>query len=387
MVRIDALLFGYRKIRVSEDMLSEATSRLIRGGIISSLDADGRIIVRERDLETVKKALLGIELEVSEPLGILGAYRRLKHKKAIAISAFFGALLLIFASSLVWDIRIDGNETLTDAELAATLEECGFSVGDLWFGSDRGRVESEVLERLDEISWININRRGTVAYVSVIEKKQSGDLKEEEKEGYANLVASCDCIIEEITVSSGTAVVKPGDVVKKGDVLILGITPIESGGGLCYADGRVIGRMSEEVTVRVDREYEKRSLRRKRLCDLNINFFNFSINIFKLYGNSVDGCDIIKNVKVFSLFGEKRLPISVSSSYALEYDVRAECYDDLQLAKIASERLSVKMLAALSDADLIKIRTDGEYTDNGYVMRSDIVITREVSEALPLTLD
>lgn len=387
MVRIDAFLFGYRKIRVSEDMLSEATSRLIRRGIISSLDADGRIIVRERDLETVKKALLGIELEVSEPLGILGAYRRLKHKKAIAISAFFGALLLIFASSLVWDIRIDGNEAITDAELTSALEECGFSVGDLWFGSDRGRVESEVLERLDEISWININRRGTVAYVSVIEKKQSGDLKEEEKEGYANLVASCDCIIEEITVNSGTAVVKPGDVVKKGDVLILGITPIESGGGLCYADGRVIGRMSEEVTVRVDREYEQRSLRRKRLCDLNIKIFNFSINIFKLYGNSIDGCDIMKNVKVFSLFGEKRLPISVSSSYALEYDVRAECYDDLQLAKIASERLSVKMLAALSDADLIKIRTDGEYTDNGYVMRSDIVITREVSEALPLTLD
>jgi hypothetical protein len=92
-------------------------------------------------------------------------------------------------------------------------------------------------------------------------------------------------------------------------------------------------------------------------------------------------------VKVFSLFGEKRLPISVSSSYALEYNVSRECYDDLQLAKIASERLSVKMLTALSDADLIKIRTDGEYTDNGYVMRSDIVITREVSEALPLTLD
>jgi hypothetical protein len=91
MVRIDAFLFGYRKIRVSEDMLSEATSRLIRRGIISSLDADGRIVIRERDLDTVKKALLDIELEVSEPLGILGAYRRLKHKKAIVISAFFGA--------------------------------------------------------------------------------------------------------------------------------------------------------------------------------------------------------------------------------------------------------------------------------------------------------
>ena len=387
MVRIDALIFGYRKISVSDDMISEVTSRFIRAGIISSFDADGRIIVRERDVKKFKEVLSGIDFEQSQMLGVLGAYKRLKHKKAIILSSILGALILVFASSVVWDIRIDGNDTLTDAQVAEALAKSGFSVGDVWLKSDRSRVESELLHNLPEISWVNINKRGTVAYVSVIEKNPENNTVQEGKNGYANLVASCDCIIEEITVSAGTAQVKPGDVVKKGDILILGVMPIESGGGLCYAEGRVIGRMSEAVSVEVEREYEKRSVKRKRLNELKINFFDFSINIFKLYGNSMNGCDIIKNVKVFSLFGEKRLPISVSTSYALEYDLMTESYNDTQMVKIASERLSVKMLSMLANADLIKIKTDGEYTDNGYVMRSDIVITREVGEILPLALD
>ena len=386
MARIDALIFGYRRISVSADMISVVTSRLIRAGIISSFDGEGKIIVRERDIKRVRELLSDIPFEESEPLGIAGAYKRLKYKKVIIISALLGALIVFFASTLVWDIRIDGNDALTDAEITEALSESGFAVGSMWLFADRGRVESAVLQNLPEISWININKRGSVAYVSVIEKRVDNG-EQEVVRGYANLVASRDCIIEEITVTCGTAQVKAGDVVKKGDVLILGVKPIESGGGLCYAQGRVIGRMAEDASVEVGREYEQRQIKRKRLAELNINFFNFSVNIFKLYGNSVNGCDIIEDVKVFSLFGEKRLPFSVSTSYALEYDVTTESYSDTQIVKIASDRLSVKTLALLADADLIKIKTYGEFTDEGYVMRSDILLTKEVSEVSPLVLD
>ncbi|MBE6533050.1 MAG: hypothetical protein E7676_06090 [Ruminococcaceae bacterium] len=387
MVRIDAIIFGYRKISVSPDMISVVSSRFIRAGIISSIDGDGKIIVRERDIKKAREILSGISFEESKMLGLLGAIKRLKHKKAILISSLIGAIIVFLASSLVWDIRIDGNDSLTDAQITEALSESNFSVGDVWLLCDRSRIESDFLRNLSEISWININKRGTVAYVSVMEKNSQNDTENEHPEGYANLVASCDCIIEEITVISGTPQVKAGDVVKKGDVLILGLKPIESGGGLCYAEGRVIGRMSEEVSVEVEREHEVRRVERKKLSEININFFNFSINIFKLYGNSVNGCDIIKNIKVFSLFGEKRLPFSISTSYVLEYDSTPESYDDTQIVKIASERLSVKMLSLLSDADLVKIKTDGRYTDKGYQMRSQILLTREVAEASPIVLN
>ena len=387
MVRIDAIIFGYRKIGVSADMISEVTSRFIRAGIICNFGSDGAIIIRERDSNKLKSVLSGISYTESETLGFYGAYKRIKHKRAIILAVIVSLVITLITSNMVWDIRVSGNEKLTDARIIEELSECGFEIGDTWLFSSRSEAESEFLRKVPEVSWININRRGTVAYVNVIEKNDTDTQENGNPDGYANIVAACDCVIEEITVTSGTALVNPGDVVKKGDILICGVMPIESGGGFCHADGKIIGRMSECIFENVEREYEKRSVKRRKLCDLNINFFNFSINIFKLYGNSTEGCDIIENVKVFSLFGEKKLPFSVSSRYALEYEVSPERYTDEQIVRIASDRLNIKTLALLSGADLLKIKTSGKFTDTGYTMQSDIVFCRDVGLESKFTVE
>lgn len=378
MVRIDALVFGYRKIKISADDLSIVTSIFIREGIISIFNSDGTLTVRERDAAKARSFLSGkVEFSESETLGIYGIYKRIEHKRSIFAASMIGMIFVMLLSSVVWDIRVDGNASIPDSQIVLSLSECGFSIGDFWHFVDRGKIESLYLKENNDISWININRRGTVAYVSVIESDQAGEVKKESY-GYANIVAEHDCIIDEITVKSGTATVKPGDVVKKGDLLISGIFPSESGGGFCYAEGKVVGKMSETITVEVAREYEKRTRVGESICDVRINFFDFSLNIFKLYGNSGNSCDIIEDIKVFSLFGERRLPLSVSTKYIVEYDVTCESYTDEQIVSIARERLNSMMLARLAECDLIKIKTDGEYTDNGYSMSSHIVFLTEV---------
>ncbi len=384
MVRIDALIFGYRKVTISPEDLSLVTSIFIRAGIISVFNSDGTLTVRERDIVRARSFLSGkVEFSESETLGLYGEYKRIKHKSAILVSAIIGFVIVMFLSSVVWDIRVEGNESIPDAKIIMQLDECGFSLGDFWHFVDRSGVESNYLEKNDDISWININRRGTVAYVSVIESVQDGE-SQKEPSGYANIVAERDCIIEEITVKSGTAAVKPGDVVKKGDLLISGL---ESGVGFCYAEGTVIGRTSDTVAVEVARDYEKKLRTGDKLYDLTINFFNFSINIFKLYGNSSKGCDIIENIKVFSLFGERRLPFSVSIKHLAEYDLIGESYTDEQMVSVASDRLNAAVLTRLAECDLLKIKTDGKYTDTGYLMSSHIVFLTEVGAAIEFAVE
>jgi len=387
MVRLDALIFGYRKIGISPDDLSLVTSIFIRAGIISIFNSDGTLTVRERDIVRVRSFLVGkVEFSESETLGLFGIYKRIEHKKTLLITSVIGLFMVSLLSSVVWDIRIEGNENIPDSQIIMQLSECGFSLGDFWNFLDRSEIESRFLEENEYISWININRRGTVAYVSVIES-EAGNATEETTPGYANVVAEYDCIIEEITVKSGIAVVKPGDVVKKGDLLITGVLPAESGGGLCYADGTVIGRMSDTVTVEVAREYEKKIRSGERLCDITVKFFDFSLNIFKIYGNSGKGCDIIENVKVFSLFGEKRLPFSVSTKHIAEYEVTSESYTDEQLVRVASERLNAMTLTRLAECDLLKIKTDGAYTESGYSMSSYIVFLTDVGRVSELLVE
>ena len=221
MVGIDCLVFGYRKIKISPDNLSDATSLLLRGSIYSKINSDGTLTVRERDFVQISNLFKGrIDFEYSNPLGVYGKFKLLPYKPAFISSIIISLVLIIFLSNFVWDIRIEGNENIPASEIKLGLMECGLTVGDFWPFIDRGLVESHYSEIEERVSWININRRGSVAYVKIIERENSNKTEENDA-GFSNLVSSYDCVIEEITVRRGTAVVKPGDVVKKGDILCI----------------------------------------------------------------------------------------------------------------------------------------------------------------------
>jgi hypothetical protein len=254
---------------------------------------------------------------------------------------------------------------------------CGFSIGDIWNKKDLSEVENEFLRRYDDVSWININRRGVVAYVSLMEKEtddgiSNGDIL------YSNIVATHDCVVEEITVKSGTAVVKVGDSVKKGDLLILGANPEGVGGEFCRADGRVVGRVSEKISVNVAREYEKISISSKKIQSINVNIFKISINIFKTYGNLTNGCDIIEDEKEYVLPNGALLPFSVTFAYLPTYETESRLYSDEEIMTVARDRLSLETALLLSTADLIRICSDGAFSDSGYSMWSEIVYLAEI---------
>ena len=387
MVRIDCLIFGYRRISVSPDDLSLASSILIRASVPSRIGYEGDLIVRERDFTKIHALFKGrIDYTYSETLGLYGRYKRLNHKIAYGIALVLSLVIMVASSSLVWDVRIEGNLNIPDSDIALRLEECGMGIGDLWPTIDRSEVELKYLDSDERISWINVNRRGCVAYVTVLEKESVDEAKPQLYE-YANIVASEDCVIEEITVNSGVALVKPGDVVKKGDILIVGAMPEGAGGGFCAAEGRVLGRVSERILVSVDRKYDKTVRKDNRIYSISLNFFKKSLNIFKLYGNLTNKCDIIDTEKTYLLFGRCRLPFSVSISYLPEYSSLEAEYTDEELLSVAASRLDMLTAARLSLSDLLRLRTYGEFTESGYTMWSDIVYLSDVSEQVEFKVE
>ena len=59
MVKIDALIFGYRRLKIDPVDLSVFTSLLIRASIPSVINNDGTLTVRERDFEKTKELMSG----------------------------------------------------------------------------------------------------------------------------------------------------------------------------------------------------------------------------------------------------------------------------------------------------------------------------------------
>lgn len=378
MVRLDEFLFGYSRGKVEKCEISRLVNTLLRLGMCASITPEGDFTVRQKDKARFLAAARGrIHLELSEPLGLHGFALKIRR-----CYGFFSAIILLFgifllSGSMVWDMRVSGNEVLNEYAVEDALGEMGFGVGARWQKVDKNGIEASLLCAYPEIAWVSINRRGTVAYIELIESENVG-VKENASPIYSNIVADRDCVIEEITVKSGEAVVKVGDVVKAGDVLISGVIDNEAGVRLSRAEGCVRGSSVTEIVAEAPREISERVTLTQRITRVRVIIFNFSINIFKNYGNPENTCDIIEEIRRFALFDRYKLPFFIEKTYRREYTEHVRSRTDDEMIISAKRELDSKMYSAFKNADVIRLRTDADFLDNSYRLTTRVVYVTDV---------
>lgn len=383
MIRPDYYLFGYVIFTVCEEDVGRAAELFLKNGINARFSKN-KITVSRRKSRIIEEAMATrVKFSRSEVLGFWGFLAKNRKRYGLFFALLCTVSLFFATGDLVWDVRIEGCDADVAEIIERELSQCGFSVGSRWSRTDTSRVEIELLSTSSLVSWVNINRRGTVAYVTVSEKET--ETKEEEKVGYANVVAACDGVIEEITVMRGIAAVKAGDTVRAGDLLISGIIPSELGGGYCYAEGTVIARVSDSVTVTAERTRIEKIAKGATLSRGKIKIFGFSVNIFKSYRKPPAKYDIINKDKEFSLFG-KELPISFFGEYVSPYVTETVYLTAEEMTTLASERLAEALSERLRGATLVRIRTEGAFSEDSYNMTATFVCTEEIGRDLPFNV-
>ena len=380
MAGLDGYIFGYRKGRVEERDRLKLANAFLKLGICSSVSVDGAFTIRERD----RAALLDfarsrMRVALTEPLGLFGVFVRNRKRYGFFLGVVLVFLGFFFSSDLVWDVRISGNERVPDHVIAEYLEEFDFGIGASWRSTDKNIVESNVLTAHPDIAWISVNRRGTVAYVQVIESENIG-VNEDSGPLYSNIIADRDGVIEQISVERGVAVVKIGDVVKAGDILISGIVESESGVIMCRAQGAVRARGVMDVTVEAAGEATEKKAVGRTLAEARVVLFNFSINIFKNYRNCEETCDIIEEIREFALFDRFKLPIRIERSYSVQYEETIVSRTSDEMTDAARRELDSRIYSLFKDADVLKLRTTGEFVGDVYRLTSRVVYATDIGK-------
>lgn len=387
MAAIDAYLFGYRTLYPEEGGESRLATALVKLGIVAEGRQDGGFLIREADFTAFKRYAAGrVRYRATELCGLpsllLGLRSRIPQLVAVILSIF----LVIFLSRTVWDVRIEGAEAISTEAVEQRLAEAGLSVGRMWNKIDAERVETALLDSAPELAWVQINRRGTVAEV-IIRERARGEEQPPPPYAASNIVASADGVIEEITVKRGTACVKVGDVVKAGDILISGVVEGERGSYITSAEGSVRAHVAGRISASASERETESTVEDGGLESLAVSIFGLKINIFKNYGNSDTDCVIIENeVEYLYLFG-KRLPLAITRN---RRQVRTEhelSHGISELPALAGARLDAALAGTVGAADLIKLKTSGGYTDGGYVLVAEYVISREIGEVRRLTVE
>ncbi len=326
---------------------------------------------------------LNFTCEQSETRGLAGFFEKYKKRTGVWVGLALFFAIVIASSLFVWDVRVIGAEKSEESEIIENLSLAGLSVGDFIPLIHTTEIVNNYLVANDGISWMSINPKGNVVYVEIIEEKSFS--QKEQKGKYANLVASEDAIIECVEPSRGSVVASVGKTVKKGDLLISGVFSSPRRYSFTYADGSVLGRVERELSVEIPLVQVQKEYKKTKNTQISVNFFGFTINIFRYYGKMPAKYDTIYKRNQILLFDTVRLPIYINSVCYVPYEDKVVKISEEQAVTLAFNRLESEFFAIVGDADVISKNIEGAFTENSYILKCRAECIKNI--AIPLEFE
>ena len=284
----------------------------------------------------------------------------------------FFALCLMTSSLFIWDIKVVGNEKLTDGEIKRALEECGISSGCFRLNIDNDMVRARMLTKLPELAWMSVNVNGSRATVPVLERRLPTEIYNEK--GNSDLVAKSDGIIERIFVRNGKTLVSRGQTVEKGDILVTGtLDSAIAETEYVKALGEVYAHTWREQTAVCPKTTLKKQYKARNYKRYAVMFGKKRINLYFGAGNKVDEYDkIIHNNKI-GISGIFTFPVTIvtevfSPYYPLEtvdteMENMKERLENLVREDVEGEIISIGLVSEVKD-NLKKVTVRCECIEN-----------------------
>lgn len=272
------------------------------------------------DFKEIRKILKKTKcrVKIKNKKGLPFIFNKYKKRKIFLLLLAICIATIIALSNFIWNIEITGTNKINKDEIMQILEETNFKVGTLKSKADTKEAINKIRLERDDVAWVGIDIKGTNAVVEIVEADEKPEIINEEE--YCNLVASRDGIISKVNAANGTPLVKEGDVVKKGDILVAGwLEGKYTGTRYVHATGSVEARVwysqKEKVPLKqIEKEYTGKT---ETKYSLNIN--NFKINLYKRLSN-FEKYDTIEEYKKLQLFSDFYLPFGLTKITNKEYN-------------------------------------------------------------------
>ena len=333
----------------------------------------------------------GLPLTCGRLSGLPSVAGRVRRRPGIAVGLVLGLALVVLSGRYIWDIRIEGTETLSRRDVKDTLSACGCSVGTPLRGFRADVVENRALLLDKRLSWISINRRGTVAYVQVREAVYPPD--DSERDSPANVVALRGGVIERIDLLHGNLLVHAGQTVVPGQLLVSGLYDSERVGyRVTRAEAAVYARTVREMRVEVPLTYE--ALRPAAELPENgriysqktLIFFKKRILFSKKTGNPDGVCDIIESEKVCGIIPGVGFPISVRTTWFIP---RTEAAEPCILSRTPAEAEALaylelaRRIREIPGVELLSETVRPVLTEDAFILEVTLTCVEDIASVQP----
>ena len=200
---------------------------------------------------------------------------KLKNRFALTLGVILFAGVIYYLSTFIWNIEITTEHYLSPYELRSQIKGFGIIPGLRKKNIDVYDIENKITRNNDEIMWIRARIEGIKLKIDVIERQSPPIIINSKAPG--NLIANKDGVVVRVFTKEGTAIVKMGDTVQKGDLLVKGEQGKEGSVYPVHADGEVIAKTFYEKIREVPLSTVSNIRTGKSISNLYIKFANKKI--------------------------------------------------------------------------------------------------------------
>lgn len=266
----------------------------------------------------------------------------------LGLVLFFAVLRVL--SMFVWQINYYGQQEYTKETLGREVMSMGVYTGMLRSNLNCDSIERSLRERYENMSWVSAEEKGCVLNIKI--KEGTAEKKKEEADTQpCHLVAPCKGVVRSIVTREGTAQVKRGMKVKKGDILISGIVEIRDDSDTVirkngvHAEGDVVLTTEKKYDDSINISYTAKNKTGEdiRVFTVQCNDIRFSIkNPLKWFDNSAN-YDIMNDICVDEQFIPLHTGLKVTERRYISYQQVPAEYSEAEAEKLLRNRLESKI--------------------------------------------
>ena len=327
---------------------------------------------------------LGLKMRIEKKHGIYFTLKRHRDKIGFAAGAIFAAAVVLFLNLFVWEINISGNKAVSSEEIMATLANSGLKTGTLRTAHDARKIEWNIMNDNKEIAWATVNIQGCCVNVVVSETRREAEMKYDDDKP-VNIIAAKYGVIRKMDVFDGQGVVKVGDAVMKGDLLVSATFEDRHGKlTLKHSRARVMAETDYEITVEFPLEQVIETTGGVKKSVKGIEIMGLSIPL-----GSSRGCEELPAEKEEKelYFLWIRLPVKEICAKYCAVKRNTITYTAEQAKGGAFQLLEQKEAEEMSNMEIISRKTEEKIANGKYIIRASYDCIMDIAEEQDILSD
>lgn len=310
-----------------------------------------------KDYEYVEKAAknVGAKIKIIKRKGSSFIFLKVQKRVTLILGILFSICIIYYLSTFIWRVDISTDENISPYETRGRLLSYGIRPGVRKSSLDIRELEEKFNKDYDDIMWMKVRIQGSSLKITVAGRQSPPSMISDTTP--CNLVASRDGQVVRVYTTSGTSVVKNGDIVKKGQILVKGIQGKEGMEYPVHSKGDVIAKTYYEDKKTVTINGTKMQRTGKKLVNYYIvignrkYYLKNTMNKFKTYDKIVYDNLLLKKEVIYET---KKVHYSLEKERE-KHKLENQLYDKIKLGMDRKVKIVNKISNSEENGDILTV--------------------------------